>query len=59
MLKINCLELLEGRNNYKQEKKTTCFYKINHFSMQFSAVLNIFIVKKKLNFIFTNDLKGK
>ena len=27
--------------------------------MQFSAVLNIFIVKTKLNFIFTNDLKRK
>ena len=33
------------------------FYKIIHFSMQFSAVLNIFIVKTKLNSIFTNDLK--
>ena len=27
--------------------------------MQFSAVLNIFIVKTKLNSIFTNDLKKK
>ena len=27
--------------------------------MQFSAVLDIFIVKTKLNFIFTNDLKRK
>ena len=37
----------------------TCFYKIIHFSMQFSAVLDIFIVKKYLNSIFTNDLKRK
>ena len=27
--------------------------------MQFSAVLNIFIVKTKLNSTFTNDLKRK
>ena len=27
--------------------------------MQFSAVLNIFIVKTQLNSIFTNDLKRK
>ena len=25
--------------------KNTCFYKIIHFSMQFSAILNLFIVK--------------
>ena len=35
------------------------FYKLIHFSMQFSAVLDIFIVKTKLNYIFTNDLKRK
>ena len=33
------------------------FYKIIHFSMQFSAVLNMFIVKTYLNSIFTDDLK--
>ena len=43
MLKINCLELLGDANNYKQEKNT-CFYKIIHFSMQFSAVEIRFIV---------------
>ena len=43
-LKINCLELLEGAKNYQQEKNT-CFYQIIRFSMQFSAVLNISIVK--------------
>ena len=31
-----------------KRKKNTCFYKIIHFSMQFSAVLNIFIVKQNL-----------
>ena len=44
MLKFNGEELLEGRNNYQQEKKHL-FDKIIHFSTQFSAVLNIFIVK--------------
>ena len=50
MSKINRLELLEG---------STCFYKIIHFSMPFSAVLNILIVKTQLNSTFTNDLKRK
>ena len=45
-------------NNYQQEKKT-CFYKIIHICMQFSANVNRFIVKAKLTFIFTNDLKRK
>ena len=35
------------------------FYKIIHFSVQFSAVLNILIVKTYLNSIFTNNLKRK
>ena len=35
------------------------FYKIIRFSMQFSAVLNMFIVKTYINSIFTNDLKRK
>ena len=43
MLKINCLELMEGRKNYKQEK-IHMFYKIIHFSMQFLAVEIRFIV---------------
>ena len=55
MLKINCLELLEQIITYKRKKHL--FYKIIHFSMQFSAVLNMFIVKTYLNSIFTNDLK--
>ena len=45
-------------NNYQQEKNTL-FDKIIHFSMQLSAVLNIFIVKTKLNSTFTNDLTRK
>ena len=40
MLKFNGLELLEGR-----KRKIHLFDKIIHFSMQFSAVLNIFIMK--------------
>ena len=32
-------------NNYQQEKKTPVFYKIIHFSVQFSAKVNRFIVK--------------
>ena len=36
-----------------------CFSEIIHYSAQFSAVLNIFIVKTLLNSIFTNDLKRK
>ena len=41
------------------KRKNDLFYKIIHFSMQFSAVLNIFIMKTYLNSIFTNDLKRK
>ena len=41
------------------KRKNTCFYKIIHFSMQFSAIVNRFIVKTKLNSAFTNDLKRK
>ena len=34
-------------------------YKIIHFSMQFSAIVNRFMVKTYLNSAFTNDLKRK
>ena len=40
-------------------KKNTYFNKMIHFHMQFSAVLNIFIVKTQLNSTFTNDLKNR
>ena len=43
-------------NNYKQEKNT-CFYKIMHFSVQISAVLNMLIVKTKLKTIFLQMIK--
>ena len=39
--------------------KTLLFYKIMHFSVQFSALVNRFIVKTYLNSTFTNDLKRK
>ena len=45
-------------NNY-QQVKNTCFYKIIHLSIQFSAIVNRFIVKTKLTSAFTNDLKRK
>ena len=41
------------------KKKTHLFYKIIHFSVQFSAVVNRFILKTLLNSTFTNDLKRK
>ena len=41
------------------KRKRHLFYKIIHFSMQCSAVLNIFIVTTYLNSTFTNDLKIK
>ena len=44
MLKITVQNYARDVNNYKQEKNS-CFYKIFHFYMQFSAVQNIFIVK--------------
>ena len=58
MLKITVQNYWRDVNNYKQEKNSY-FHKIIHFSMQFSAVLNIFIVKTYFNSIFTNDLKRK
>ena len=59
MLKFNGLELLEGRKIITNKRKTHLFDEIIHFSMQFSAVLNIFNVKTSLNSTFTNDLKRK
>ena len=59
MLKLTVYNYWRDANNYQQKKKNTCFYKIIHFSMQFSAIVNRFIVKTKLNSAFTNDLKKK
>ena len=44
MLKLPVYNYWRDANNYQQEKNTPIYKKI-HFSMQFSAVLNIFIVK--------------
>ena len=41
------------------KRKLHLFYKITHFSVQFSAIVNRFIVKTYLNSTFTNDLKKK
>ena len=45
MLKFNGQELLEGRKWLPTREKKHLFDKIIHYSIQFSAVLNIFIVK--------------
>ena len=34
-----------GTQIITSKRKNTCFYKIIHFSMQFSAIVNRFIVK--------------
>ena len=38
---------------YKRKKHL--FYRVIHFSMQFSAVLDMFVVKTYLSSIFTNE----
>ena len=45
MLKVTVYNYWRDANNYQQEKNTPV-YKIIHFSMQFSAIVNRFIVKK-------------
>ena len=55
MLKLTVYNYLRDTNNYQH----TCIYKIIHFSVQFSAIVNRFIVKTKLNSTSTNDLKRK
>ena len=51
--------MIGGTQIITNKRKIQLFDKIIHFSMQFSAVLNIFIVKTWLNSTFTNDLKRK
>ena len=51
--------IIGGTQIITNKSKNTCFYKIIHFSIQFSAIVNGFIVKTYLNFAFTNDLKRK
>ena len=41
------------------KRKTHLFYKIIHFSVQFSAIVNRFIVKTERNSTFTNGFKRK
>ena len=58
-VKIQRSRIIGGTQIITNKRKTHLFDKIIHFSMHFSAVLNIFIVKTKLNTTFTNDLKRK
>ena len=44
MLKLAVYNYWRDANNYQQEK-TQLFYKIIHFSVQFLAIVNRFIVK--------------
>ena len=62
MLKINCLELLGMLEKKIPAREKHLFYKMIHFSMQFSAVVNRFIVKSfykwfKKNFFFRKMFK--
>ena len=59
MLKLTVYNYWRDASNYQQENKTHLFYKIIHFSVQFSAIVNRCIVKTYLNSTFTNDLKRK
>ena len=45
MLKLTVYNYWRVANNYQQEKNTPVFYKIIHFSVQFSAIVNRFIEK--------------
>ena len=44
MIKLTVYNYWRDANNYQQEK-THLFYKIIHFSVQFSPIVNRFIVK--------------
>ena len=44
MLKLTVYNYWRDANNYQHEKNTPV-YKIIHFSVQFSAIVNIIIVK--------------
>ena len=49
--------IIGGTQIITNKKKYTCFYKIIHFFMQFSAVEIRFIVTTYLYSTFANDLK--
>ena len=51
--------IIGGMQIITNKGKYTCFYKIIHFSVQFSAIVHRFIVKTQLNSTFTNNLKRK
>ena len=57
MFKSHILEFLEERKWLLTREKSVFLYKIIHIPLQFSAILNTFIVKAKLNYIVTNDWK--
>ena len=60
MLKLTVyIIVIGGTPIITNKRKTHLFYKIIHFSLQFSALVTRFIVKTKLNSTFTNDLKTK
>ena len=52
MLKIKCLEFLEGC------KKKHLFYKIIHFSMQFSAVYRFTLVNVYVDLVVFTHIAG-
>ena len=57
---LNLLSIIIGGTQIiTNKRKTHLFYKIIHFSVQFLAIVNRFIVKTLLNSTFTNDLKTK
>ena len=58
-VKIQRSRIIGGTQIITNKRKTHLFDERIHFSMQFSAVLNIFIVKTKLNSTFTNVLRRK
>ena len=51
--------IIGGTQIITNKRKNTGLYKIMHFYMQFSAIVNRFILKTQLNSAFTNDLKRK
>ena len=58
-VKIQRSRIIGGTQIITNKRQIHLFDEIIHLSMQFSAVLNIFIVKTWLSPTFTNDLKRK
>ena len=57
-LKLPVYNYWRDANNYQHEKNTPVLQD-NSLSVQFSAIVNIYIVKAYLDSTFTNDLKRK